>query len=66
MTKHQFGGDCNPPFLGKCRASSVPSPSTRRTAAGPGDLYYKLMEPNFIAKRNILNYPKAFPCVNQL
>ena len=47
-----------------CRASSFPSPLTRRTAAG--DHYYKLMEPYCIAKRNIPNYPKAIPCINQL
>ena len=64
MTKHQFGGHCNPPFPGKCRSRSIPSPLTRRTAAG--DHYYKLVELCFIAKRNITNYSKAFPCVNQL
>ena len=64
MTKHQFGGHCKPPFPGKCGASSFPSSLTRRTAAG--DHYYKLLEPYFIAKRNIPNYPKAFPGVNQL
>ena len=51
MTKHQFGGLCNPPFPGKCRASSFTYPSTRITAAG--DHNHKLMEPYFIAKRNI-------------
>ena len=53
MTKHQFGGHCNPPFTGKSRASSFTSPSTRRTAAG--DHYHKLIEPYFIAKMNIPN-----------
>ena len=49
----------------QANAESVPSLLllTRRTA---GDDYYKLMEPYFIARRNIPNYPKAFPCVNQL
>ena len=42
MIKHQFGGDCNPPFQGKCRVSSFPAPLTRRTAAV--DHYCKLME----------------------
>ena len=64
ITKHQFGGHCSPPFPGKCRSRSFTSPLTRRTAAG--DHYYKLMKPYFIARRNIPNYPKAFPCVNQL
>ena len=59
MTKHQFGGHCNPPFPGKFRAISFTSSVTRRTDAG--DHYYKLMEQYFIAKRNIPNYPKAFP-----
>ena len=57
MTKHQFGGHCNPPFPGKCRASSFPSLLTRRKASE--DHYYKLMEPYFIAKRNKLNYSNA-------
>ena len=52
------------PFPGKCRASSFTSSSTRRDTAG--DYYYKLMKPYLIAKRNVPNYPKAFPCVNQL
>ena len=64
MTKHQFGGHCKPPFPDKCRTSSFTSPLTRRTAAG--DHYCKQMEPYLFAIRNIPNYPKAFPCVNQL
>ena len=44
ITKHQFVGHSNPPFTGKYRTSSFTS---------AGDHYYKLMEPYFIAKRNI-------------
>ena len=64
MTKHQFGGHCNPPFPGKCRASFFTSTLTSRTAAG--DNYYKLMGPYFIARRNVPSYLKSFPCVNLL
>ena len=44
--------------------SSFTSSSTRRKAAR--DLYYKLIWPCLIARRNIPKYPKAFPTVNQL
>ena len=64
MTKHQFGGHSKPPFPGKCRTSSFTSPSTRRTAAE--DHYYKLMGSYLLQEGNIPNYPKDFPCVNQL
>ena len=31
----------------------------------PGTIYYKLMGQYFITRRNVLYFPKAFPCVNQ-
>ena len=43
--------------------ANIPNTSSFTSA---GDHYYKLMEPYFIAKKYIHNYPKAFPCVNQL
>ena len=55
MTKHQFGGHCKPPFLGKCRTNSFTSPST-----SSGDHYYIF----YCKKEYILYYPKSIPCVD--
>ena len=43
----------------------VPSLLLQQGEQLPGTIYYKLMGQYFITRRNVLYFPKAFPCVNQ-